>query len=380
MDLPFGGTQTVRVLPSTFGGITSTSVLTQFPTHSRSRLTTLLDDLADWRTQLAVFSSGGQGTFEGILECAFTWTDNTNSLELTITQVPNESTCISAGTIHSITSLPIESSGGHLLYIQSTSGGETSARLVLSRTDSFGSTFDPANIEPLLTSEKVLVSGAQLSNPLRYTVDSTGNPIFDIGAMDAVVLKNDGTVSPDNIPIDGTAKVIDSITPGGNDVEDWQWIATTDGIGFIDPNGSGLVQTNVETGETTPIPDITWRVLDYDSEGRLWVLETEFISFSILESKLTFYTELAQDQDGDLEADLDEFIANRDPFSFNDADGDGLSDANETNNIGTDPNDSDSDNDGALDGLDIDPISPERSGIDANLDGIDDAWVQHVLR
>ena len=68
--------------------------------------------------------------------------------------------------------------------------------------------------------------------------------------MDAVVLKNDGTVSPDNIPIDGTAKVIDSITPGGNDVEDWQWIVTADGIGFIDPNGSGVVQTNVETGET----------------------------------------------------------------------------------------------------------------------------------
>ena len=50
------------------------------------------------------------------------------------------------------------------------------------------------------------------------------------------------------------------------------------------------------------------------------------------------------------------------------------SDADETNNIGTDPNDSDSDNDGALDGLDIDPISSERSGIDNNLDGIDDAW------
>ena len=193
--------------------------------------------------------------------------------------------------------------------------------------------------------------------------------------MDAVVLKNDGTISADNIPIDGTAKYIDSIIPGGADVEDWQWIATTEGIGFIDPNGSGIVQTNVETGEIASIPDVTWRVLDYDSEGRLWVLETEFISFSILESRLTFYTELSQDQDGDLEADLDEFIANRDPFTFNDADGDGLSDANETNNIGTDPNDSDSDNDGALDGLDIDPISPERSGIDANLDGIDDAWV-----
>ena len=373
-NLPFGGTQTVTVLPSAFGGIVSTSVLTQFPTFPQSLQDSALDDLSDWDTQLAVFSSGGQGTFEGILECAFTWIDNTDSLELTITQVPNESTCIGAGTIHSITSLPIESSGGHLLYIQSTSGGETSARLVLSRTDSFGSTFDPANIEPLLTSEKVLVSGAQLSNPLRYTLDNTGNPIFDIGAMDALALINDGTISPDNIPIDGTAKVIDSITPGGNDVEDWQWIVTTDGIGFIDPNGSGLVQTNVETGETTPIPDITWRVLDYDSEGRLWVLETEFVSFSILESRLTFYTELAQDQDGDLEADLDEFIANRDPFTFNDADGDGLSDANETNNIGTDPNDSDSDNDGALDGLDIDPISPERSGIDSNLDGIDDAW------
>ena len=373
-NLPFGGTQTVRVLPNAFGGIVSTSALTQFPTFPQSLQDSPFDDLADWDTQLAVFSSGGQGTFEGILECAFTWTDNTNSIELTITQVPSEPTCINAGTIHSITSLPTESNGGHLLYIRSTSAGETSARLILSRTDSFGSTFDPANIQPLLTSEKALVSGAQLSNPNRYTLDSTGNPIFNIGAMDAVVLKNDGTISPDNIPIDGTAKVIDSITPGGNDVEDWQWFATTEGIGFIDPNGSGTVLTNVETGETTPVPDITWRVLDYDSEGRLWVLETEFLSSSITEANLTFFTVLAQDQDGDLEADLDEFVANRDPFTFDDADGDGLSDANETNNIGTDPNDSDSDNDGALDGLDIDPISPELSGIDANLDGIDDAW------
>ena len=373
--LPFGGNQTVKVLPSTFSADTGTVEFTNFPVIPAMLVGFLLDDLAIWNTQLAVFSSGGQGTFEGVLECAFTWTDNTNSLELTITQVPNESTCISVGTIHSITSLPIENSGGHLLYIRSTSAGETSARLVLSRTDSFGSTFDPSSIEPLLTSEKVLVSGAQLSDPNRYILDSNGNLIFNLAAMDAVVLKNDGTISADNIPIDGTAKYIDSIIPGGADVEDWQWIATTEGIGFIDPNGSGIVQTNVETGEIASIPDITWRVLDYDSEGRLWVLETEFTSLSILESRLTFYTELAQDQDGDLEADLDEFIANRDPFTFNDADGDGLSDANETNNIGTDPNDSDSDSDGALDGLDIDPISPERSGIDANLDGIDDAWV-----
>ena len=100
--------------------------------------------------------------------------------------------------------------------------------------------------------------------------------------MDAVVLKNDGTISADNIPIDGTAKYIDSIIPGGAEVEDWQWIATTEGIGFIDPTASGIVQTNVGTGETTPIPDVTWRVLDYDREGRLWVLETEFTSSSIL--------------------------------------------------------------------------------------------------
>jgi len=373
--LPFGGTQTVKVLPSMFGAITGTVQFNNFPVIPAMLEGFLLDDLAIWNTQLAVFSSGGQGTFEGVLECAFTWAHNTNSIELTITQVPNESTCISAGTIHSISSLPIESNGGHLLYIRSTSAGETSARLVLSRTDSFGSTFDPSSIEPLLTSEKVLVSGAQLCDPNRYILDNNDNLIFNLAAMDAVVLKNDGTISTDNIPIDGTAKYIDSIIPGGADVEDWQWIATNEGIGFIDPNGSGIVQTNIETGETTPVPDISWRVLDYDSEGRLWVLETESISSSILETRLTFYTELSQDQDGDLETDLDEFVANRDPFTFNDADGDGLSDANETNNIGTDPNDSDSDNDGALDGLDIDPISPERSGIDANLDGIDDAWV-----
>ena len=83
---------------------------------------------------------------------------------------------------------------------------------------------------------------------------------------------------------------------------------------------------------------------------------------------------LNQDQDGDLELDFDEFVANRDPFTFNDADGDGLSDADETINFGTDPNDSDSDDDGASDGLDIEPLSPELSGLDTNLDGIDDAW------
>ena len=375
--LPFGGTQAISILPSESSYSLGDPILTEFPIIPESLLELPFEDEATWNTQLALFASGGQGTFEGVLECAFTWTDNTDSLELTVTQVPSESTCTSAGAVHTIRSMPISGNNELLLYIQSTSSGETAARLIVSVGDTFGATFDPANIGDLLLAEEVLVSGAQLSDPRSYLLDANGVAIFNLDGIDAALLKNDGTFSVDNIPLDGTAKYIDSITPGNAQVEDWQWIATNDGIGFIDPNGSGMTTIDAETGEATPIPDITWRVLDYDLEGRLWVIETELITESSLfftESRLNFYTVLNQDQDGDLELDFDEFVANRDPFTFNDADGDGLSDADETINFGTDPNDSDSDDDGASDGLDIEPLSPELSGLDANLDGIDDAW------
>ena len=75
-----------------------------------------------------------------------------------------------------------------------------------------------------------------------------------------------------------------------------------------------------------------------------WVIETEIIpSTPYTESRLNFYTVLNQDQDG--RPSFDEVIANTDPFTFNDADGDGLSDFDETNNTGI-PAIADTDSDG----------------------------------
>ena len=110
--------------------------------------------------------------------------------------------------------MPISGNNEQLLYIQSTSSGETAARLIVSVGDTFGATFDPANIGDLLLAEEVLVSGAQLSDPRSYLLDANGVAIFNLDGIDAALLKNDGTFSVDNIPLDGTAKYIDSITPG----------------------------------------------------------------------------------------------------------------------------------------------------------------------
>ena len=157
--------------------------------------------------------------------------------------------------------------------------------------------------------------------------------------------------------------------------EDWQWILTTQGIEFDDPATSATSTIDPVSGQLTTIPDVHWRMLELMRDNRLWVIETEIIpSTPYTESRLNFYTVLNQDQDGDLAADLDEVIANTDPFTFNDADGDGLSDFDETNNTGTNPAIADTDGDGVTDGIDADPLESSVSGADTDLDGIDDAW------
>ena len=330
---------------------------------------------ADVDTQVALFSASGQGTLEGDPSCALSWTASASTLELTVTQVPNASTCISLGDVHSITPLFFDETSETLLYVRSSIGSETHTRLMLDRRDVLGPNLDASAIASLLTSEQVLVSGEQLVDPTDYIGDGLDGFILDIGDIDAVVLKNDGTISADNLPVDGTARYISSVTPGAVQSEDWQWILTTQGIEFDDPATSATSTIDPVSGQLTTIPDVHWRILELDEDNRLWVIETEIIpSTPYTESRLNFYTVLNQDQDGDLEADLDEVIANTDPFTFNDADGDGLSDFDETNNIGTNPAIADSDGDGVTDGIDADPLESSVSGADTDLDGIDDAW------
>ena len=357
--LPFGGTQTLSILPSELASVSSFSTLEldQFPVVPEALLPAPYDFGADVDTQVALFSASGQGTLEGDPSCALSWTASASTLELTVTQVPNASTCISLGDVHSITPLFFDETSETLLYVRSSIGSETHTRLMLDRRDVLGPNLDASAIASLLTSEQVLVSGEQLVDPTDYIGDGFAGFILDLGDIDAVVLKNDGTISADNLPVDGTARYVNSVTPGAVQSEDWQWILTTQGIEFDDPATSATSTIDPVSGQLTTIPDVHWRILELDEDNRLWVIETEIIpSTPYTESRLNFYTVLNQDQDGDLEADLDEVIANTDPFTFNDADGDGLSDFDETNNTGTNPAIADSDGDGVTDGIDADPL------------------------
>ncbi|MCB9007513.1 MAG: protein kinase [Ardenticatenaceae bacterium] len=81
---------------------------------------------------------------------------------------------------------------------------------------------------------------------------------------------------------------------------------------------------------------------------------------------------LAGDSDGDGLTDSQEIdVTGTDPNNP-DSDGDGLTDGNEVNNLGTDPNDPDTDDDGLNDGDEItwnaDPLNPDTDG-DTLLDG-----------
>ena len=72
-----------------------------------------------------------------------------------------------------------------------------------------------------------------------------------------------------------------------------------------------------------------------------------------------FFEYLPQDQDVDGQPDLDELLADLNPFAFNDGDSDGVSDFRETTILGTDPSLPDTDGDGVNDDQDLVPTSPD---------------------
>jgi len=254
-----------------------------------------------------------------------------------------------------------------LIYVTVDASSEQYALLSYAVPDQYNGSATESDIAPLL--DNMLLSSFGYTTPAEH--DDVENGILTLANMFGYRLNSDGT-----------ATALYNAEPSSLFTRTWHW-RVADGTVYIqarslldsegqpieyysscDPSADSLCQV---------FRSRNWRVLDLDSSGRLYVIESES-TFANIQSRINFYQEPLQDRDGDLVSDTDEVLQNLNPYVFNDADGDGLSDFDETNNTDTNPLVADTDGDGYADGIDADPLKSSVSGVDGDLDGIDDAW------